>query len=194
VAFDPSEKIKIFDKTPREFQRESSPRAPAVSAPEIHAHLVQDLARNTSVSVANHHEVPKIAFDYKSQKFMMASSAVSAAKSKEVPVGGITSHGSVASFADGRSSRYAESFGRSSAAASYGGGFHSSGSYSSGGGHYSGSYSSGSYSGGSHSSGSSGGSYSHSSSGGGGSSSAVSSSSAGSSSSASSGGGGHGKP
>jgi hypothetical protein len=196
AELDSSQKIKILDKAPREFQRESSPRVLAVSAPEIHAHLIQELARNTSASVANHHEAPKIAYDYKSQKFMMASSAVSGAKSREVPVGGITSHGSVASFADGHSSRYAESFGHSTAAASYGGGFRTSGSYAAGGGHYSGSYSSGSYSGGSHSSGSSssGGSYSHASSGGGGSSSAVSSSSAGSSSPASSGSGGHGKP
>ena len=126
----------------------------------------------------------------------MASSPGAGTKSKEVAVGGIDSHGKVASFADGRSGRYADSFARSEAASTYRGGSfnqaHGSGSSSFGGGHGSGS---GSYSAGSHSSGSSssGGFSGHSSGGsvGGGS---VSSASSGASSSASSGGGGHGRP
>src|SRR5260370_3932953 len=156
---------------------------------------MQDATRSQSIIAANR-AAPLIVYDYKSQKFMMSASAVAGAKSREVPVGGIASNGRVASFADGHSGRYADSFGRTSAAASYNGGGHNSGA-SYGGGRGWGSYSSGSsYSGGggysaSHSSSSSGGSSSHSSggsSGGGGRVSSSRSSTASSSSSRSSGG------
>src|SRR5260370_36250769 len=108
---------------------------------------MQDATRSQSIIAANR-AAPLIVYDYKSQKFMMSASAVAGAKSREVPVGGIASNGRVASFADGHSGRYADSFGRTSAAASYNGGGHNSGA-SYGGGRGSGSYSSGSsYSGG----------------------------------------------
>jgi hypothetical protein len=188
VAVDSREKIKILDKAPREFERESVVHAVPASAPEIRGHLMQAAANRAD---------PHIVYDYKSQKFMMPASAVAGAKVKEVPVGGISSNGKVGSFADGRSNHYAQSFGRTGAAAAYNGGGHNSGSYS--GAKGSGSYSSSSsYSGGgnsgSHSSGaSSSGSSSHSSgsSGGGGGSASSSSSS---SSASSSGGGSRGRP
>jgi hypothetical protein len=201
VALDSSQKIKILDHAPREFQRESVAHALPVSAPEIRGHLMQEVTRGKSLTVANRAD-PHIVYDYKSQKFMMLASAVAGAKVKEVPVGGISSSGKVGSFADGRSIHYAQSFGRTSAAASYNGGGHNSGS-GNGGGRGAGSYSSSSsYSGGggnsgSHASGSSssGGSSSHSSGGSSGGGSVSSSSSSSSSSSASgSGAGSRGRP
>jgi hypothetical protein len=187
VAVDPSQRVKIFDKAPKEFQRDFVIHSVPVSAPQIRAHLMQEATHSQSTIVANHAD-SHIVYDYKSQKFMMPATAVAGAKPREVPVGGIASNGRVASFADGHSGRYADSFGHTSAAASYNGGGRGSGSYSSGssysgGGGYSGSHSS--------SSGSSGGSSSHSSGGGGGGSSSGSSSS---SSSSSSGGGSRGRP
>ena len=198
IAVDSTQKLKVLDKTPREFQRDFATRPLPVSAPEIRAHLMQEATRGHSTIAANHAD-SHIVYDYKSQKFMMPAVAVAGAKSREVPVGGIASNGRVASFADGHSGRYADSFGRTSAAASYNGGGHKSGA-SYGGGRSSGSYSSGSsYSGGggypaSHSSSSSGGSSSHSSGGSSGGGSVSSSSSASSSSASSSGGGSRGRP
>jgi hypothetical protein len=190
VAVDSSQKVKILDKTPGEFQRNFLTHALPVSAPEIRAHLMQDATHGQSIMAANHAD-SHIVYDYKSQKFMMSAAPVAGAKPREVPVGEIASNGRVASFADGHSYRYADSFSRSSAAASYNGEAHnsgashggsgSSGSYSS-----SSSYSSGGGSSGSHSSGStSSGSSSPSS--GGSSGGSVSSSNSSSSSSSSSG-------
>ena len=197
ISWDPSQKVKVLDKVPSEFQREPGSRILQVSAPEIRAHLLQESLRGKFSGLPGQ-QSSRIAYDYKSHHFLMASSPGAGTKSKEVAVGGIDSHGKVASFADGRSGRYADSFARSEAASTYRGGSfnqaHGSGSSSFGGGHGSGS-GSGSYSAGSHSSGSSssGGFSGHSSGGsvGGGS---VSSASSGASSSASSGGGGHGRP
>jgi hypothetical protein len=201
ITVDSSQKVKILEKAPREFQRESVARALPVSAPEIRGHLMQEVKSSKSNIVTNRAD-SHIVYDYKFQKFMMPASVVAGAKTREVPVGGISSKGTVASFADGRSSHYAQSFGRTSAAASYNGGGHNPGSYN-GGGRGSGSYSSSSsYSGGgnagshSSSSSSSAGSSSHSSSGssGGGGGVSSSSNSSSSSSSSSSGGGNRGRP
>lgn len=204
VAVEPWQKVTVFDKTPREFRGELLGQGLRVPAPEIHGHLMQEVALKSSFSLSAH-EAPAITYDYKSHHFLMPASAVAGTKSgsREVPVGGIDSHGRIGSFADGHSRVYAESFARSETAASYRGGSYSAGgrgSYGSGysnGGHSG--YSSGSYSSGSHSSGSgsSGGGSSHSSSGGGWSSGSSSGSSGGGSSSAgsgSSGGGSRGRP
>jgi hypothetical protein len=194
LAWDPSQRVKFLDKTPKEFHSVSTPHLPSAPAPKIQAHLMQEATHTKSLAADSH-----IVYDYKSHNFIMPANASAGAKSKEVAIGGITSHGGVRSFADGRSGHYAESFGHTSAAASYSGGGHNSGS-SSGGGHGSGSYSSSSsYSHGGGGSGSSysgggGSSGSHSSGGGGSSASASSASSSSSSSSSSSGGSSHGRP
>lgn len=202
VALEPSQKVSVLGKAPREFHSELINQAIRVSPPEIRAHLVQDTTHEGSVSLAAH-ATPPITYDYKSHHFLMPASTAAGAKSREVPVGGIDSHGKIGSFADGHSDRYAQSFGRSEAAGSYRGGTSASRGYGgygsgySGGGHgsgYSGSYSGGSRS---SSSGSSGGGSSHSSGGGGwssGSSSGSSSSGSSSSSAGSSGGGSRGRP
>ena len=205
VALEPSQRVKVLDNPPHEFRGEPFSQALRVPAPEIHAHLVQEAARESSVSLSAY-AAPSITYDYKSHHFLMPASAAAGTKSgsREVAVGGIDSHGRIGSFADGHSRAYAQSFSSSEAAASYRGGSYSAGGHGSygsgysGGGHGSG-YS-GSSSGGSHSSGS--GSYSggssHSSGGGGGWSSGSSSGSSGggssSSSSSNSGGGSRGKP
>jgi hypothetical protein len=188
VVVDSSQKVKVLDKTPGEFQRNFLTHPLPVSAPEIRAHLMQEATRGQSIVAVNHAD-SHILYDYKSQKFMMPAAPVAGARPWQVQVGGITSNGRVTSFAEGRS---ADSFGRGSAAASYNGGAHNSGgshgggrgseSYSSGGGGSSGSHSSGS---------SSSGSSSHSS---GGSSSGGSTSSPSSSSSSSSSTGARGRP
>lgn len=179
VALAPSQKVTVLDKAPREVPSEPVNQALHVSAPEIHAHLLQEAfpTRSPSFSAS---AVPQITYEYKSHHFLTPASAAAGGKSKEVPVGGIDSHGRIGSFADGRSGAYAQSFARSEAVTSYRSAY---GSTYSGGGRNSG-YSSGSYSSGSHYSGS--GSY------GGGSSHSASSSSA--SSSPSAGGGSHGRP
>jgi hypothetical protein len=188
----------VLDRAPREFREQTLNQALRVSAPEIHAHLVHETARESFLSLSAH-AAPLITYDYKSHHFLMPAflAAGPRIESRPVAVGGIDSHGKIGSFADGHSGAYAHSFAGSEAAASYHGGSFGSGGYgsgSSGGGHGSG-YSSGSYSSGSHSSssGSSGGGSSHSSGGGGWSSSSSSSGSSGgsgASSSSSSGGGG----
>ncbi len=177
VALDSSQKVKILDKAPKEFQSGFVARAVPVSHPEISGYLMQDFLRGKTAMAANHAD-SHIVFNYKSQKFMMPAASGAGAKAREVPVGGIASNGKVASFADGHSGRYAESFARSGVAGSYGGGARFSGSYSSGSSYSGGGRSSGSYS---SSSGSSGGSSSHYSGG-----SSASSSSSGSSASSSS--------
>lgn len=179
VALEPSQRVAVLDKAPREVQSEPVKQALHVSAPEIHAHLLQEAFPTRPLSLSAR-PVPRITYDYKSHHFLTPASAAAGAKSKEVAVGGIDSHGKIGSFADGHSGAYAHSFAHSEAVVSYRAAY---GSTYSGGGHNSG-YSSGSYSSGSHSSGS--GSY------GGGSSHSSSSSSASSASSA--GGGSHGRP
>lgn len=183
VALGSWQKVTVLDKAPREVPSEPGNPALHVSAPEIHAHLLQEAfpARSLSLSART---VPQIVYDYKSHQFLTPASAAAGGKSKEVPVGRIDSHGKIASFADGHSGAYTHSFVHSEAVASYRGAY---GSTYSGGGHNSGS-ASGSYSSGSHSSGS--GSYAGGSSH---SSGSVSSSSS-SSSAASSAGGSHGRP
>jgi hypothetical protein len=185
LSLDPSQKVKLLEKTPKEFRSESRPLLPPASRPKIQAHLMQEATQAKSLAAANHAD-PHILYDYKSHSFIMPANTSAGAKSKEVAVGGITSHGSVRSFADGRSYHYAESFGRSTAAASYSGGGHNSGSYSSSSSYSHGGGSGSSYSGGGGSSGS------HSS--GGSSSSASASSASSSSSSSSSSGGSRGRP
>jgi len=182
LALDPSQKVKLLEKTPREFRSESRLLLPPASPPKIQAHLMQEATPAKSLAAASHAS-SHIVYDYKSHNFMMPANTSAGAKSREVAVGGVTSHGGVRSFADGRSDHYAESFGRSTAAASYSGGGHNSGSYSS-----SSSYSHGGGSSGSSYSGGGGSSGSHSSGGGGGSASASSASSSSSS------GGSHGRP
>ena len=167
MAWDAAQKLTYLEKSPQEIQREFSPRSIPVAAPQIRAHLAGETSRTFPLSAANH-TVPPITYDYKSQKFMMPAGM--GAKAERVPVGGIGPNGRVETFASNQSSRYAESFGHTSAGGSYGGGSYAS--------HSSGSGSSGGSTGG----GSLGGSSSHSSGGGGGSVSSASSSSAGGSS------------
>jgi hypothetical protein len=195
VDWDASQKVKILEKAPKEFQGAHSSHLSAASAPNIKAHLVAEATRPKSPSAANRGN-PEIAYNYKSQKFMLSDHSAGSAKSKSVAVGGITSRGNVSSFAGEHSGKYAGEVGRNSVLSAYAGGGRSfggpsSGSSYSGGGHGSGSYSGGGHSSGSGSSGSSSsGGSSHSSGGGGGSSGGSSGGGGGSSSSGSSSGGG----
>ncbi len=162
MAWDPSQKLTYLSKLPSEMPREFSTRPIPAAPPLIRARLAWETSGRSSLSATNH-AVPPITYDYKSQKFMMPAGA--GAKAERVPVGGIGSNGRVETFASNQSGRYAESFGRTSAGASYSGGSSGSRSFSSG-----------------SSGGGSGGYSSHSSGGGGGSVSSASSSSAGGSS------------
>jgi len=182
VALGSWQKVTVLNKPPREVPSGPGNTALHVSAPEIHAHLFEEAFPGSSLSLSA--RTVQIIYDYKSHQFLTPASAAGGGKSKEVPVGGIDSHGKIGSFADGHSGAYTHSFAHSEAVASYRGAY---GSTNSGGGHNSG-YASGSYSSGSHYSGagSTGGGSSHSS-------GSVSSSSS-SSSAASSAGGSHGRP
>src|SRR4029077_9827997 len=140
LALDSSEKISVLDRAPTQFQSGLSFHAAAVTAPEIHARLALENTRQSSLVAAN--RLTAITYDYKSHTFTMLGSSAPGSHSKPVAVGGITSSGKIASFADGHSSTYVESFGRTSAAGSYNSvGAHGSASYYSGAGHGSGSYS-----------------------------------------------------
>jgi hypothetical protein len=196
VVWDASQKVKILEKAPKEFQGAHAAHLSAASAPNIKAHLVAEATRPKSLAAANHGN-PEIAYNYKSQKFMLSDHSAGGGKSKSVAVGGISSHGSVSSFAGEHSGKYAGEVGRSGVLSAYAGsgrgfGGSSSGSSYSGGSHGSGSFSGGGHSSGSSSSGSgsSGGSSSHSSGGGGGWSGGSSGGSSGASSSGGSSGGG----
>jgi hypothetical protein len=183
VDWDPPQKLKVLEKAPKEFQGGSAPHLAAASAPKIEAHLMQEKVSAKSPAAASPGN-PRITYDYKSKQFLLAENSTGGAKSKGVPVGGITAQGGVSSFADGHSTKYEGEIARSGVATAYTGA-RSSGSYS-GSSNSGGSRSSGSYSSGGNSSG---GSSSHASSGsssGGGGSSA---SSGGSASSHSAGGG-----
>jgi hypothetical protein len=188
LASELSQKIKVLDKAPKEFQNVSAFHTAPVTAPEIRAHLmlentrqgpVASANRSISPSAATNHAPLPITYDDKRHSFTMPSSSTPGEHSQPVAIGGITKHGSVASFADGHSSHYAASFDRSSVAANYGGGSHNSGSYGgagrnsalNSGGSHTGSYSGSGHNssaGGGHNSGSSGGSHSSGSSSGGG--------------------------
>ena len=185
VAFDPSQRIKFESKLPSEFQRELTLRPSAeVSAPEIRAHLMSEAFHGYTPSgtSANSHG-PQIAFDYKSQKFLMSGESLGEKNARPVAVAGLSGN-KISSFAGSYSSHSGGSFDRSGSSSGRGSSY-------SGGGHNSGSASSGSHSGGSSSSGSShsysGGGSSSSSSGGSHYSGGSSSSSSSSSSSGSSG-------
>ena len=127
IAWNPSQKLTFIQRTPREWNEQIAPRPVLASAPEIRGHLAQESARATAFSNGRLAS-PQIVYDYKTQKFMMPAAASSGAKSREVPVGGIASNGKVATFASDRQGHYAESFARTTAAATYSGG--SSGSHS----------------------------------------------------------------
>ena len=196
IAWNPSQKLTLIERTPKEWTERIAPRPVLASAPEIRAHLTQEAARGSSFSNAKLGD-SQIVYDYRSQRFMTPVAAPSGGKAREVPVGGIASSGKVATFANG--GHYAESFSHTTAAATYSGGG-SSGSHSFGSHSYGGSSGgSGGSSGGSSHGSSGGGSSSHFSSasaGGGGSgfSSRGSSSSGSSAASASSSASGGGRP
>jgi hypothetical protein len=136
IAWDPSQKLTFLDKPPKEFERELARHSAPAAAPQIRAHLMQEARPGYSLTAANH-AIPPIMYDYRTQQFKMPAAAAGSAKGKEVAVAGIASNGKIESFASGGSGRYADSLGRSTAAASYSGGgnygSHSSGSGSSGG-------------------------------------------------------------
>jgi hypothetical protein len=135
IAWDPSQKLTFLDNPPKGFERELAPRPAPAAAPQIRVHLMQEARPGYSLTAANH-AIPRIMYDYRTQQFKMPAAAAGGAKGKEVAVAGIASNGKIESFASGGSGRYADSFGHSSAAASYSGGnygSHSSGSGSSGG-------------------------------------------------------------
>jgi len=195
AAVESSTKLKFENKSLAVLQRELAPRSSLVPAPEIHAHIMTDVLRNSSAlatSTSAHHSA--ITFDYKSQKFLMSPTSSGDKNEKPVAVAGLSGN-KISSFAGSYSSRSGGGLDRSGNYSGRGSGYSGGAS----GGHNSGSGSSGSHSGSSSSSGSShsygGGSSSAnsgSSSGGGshysgGGSSSSSSSSAGSSSSGSSG-------
>jgi hypothetical protein len=163
IAWNPSQKLPFVEQTPKEWNERIAPRPVLASAPEIRAHLTQETARGSSLSNAKLGN-SQIVYDYRSQKFMMPAAAPSGGKAREVPIGGITSSGKVATFASERPGHYAESFARTTAAATYSGGG-SSGSHSFGSHSYEDSSgASGGSSGGSSHGSSGGGSSSHSSS------------------------------
>jgi hypothetical protein len=135
IAWNSSQKLTLIERTPREWNERMAPHPVLASAPEIRAHLTQESARGGSFSNAKLGN-PQIVYDYKAQKFMTPAAAPSGGKAREVPVGGITSSGKVATFASERTGHYAESFARTTFAATYSGGSsgsHSFGSHSSGG-------------------------------------------------------------
>ena len=53
VTFDSSQKLKVESRIPAELDRELAPRAPAAPAPEIHAHLMNELFRGSTVLSAS---------------------------------------------------------------------------------------------------------------------------------------------
>lgn len=194
-----SAKLKFEDKIPTVLQREFAPRIAAAPAPRIGAHFMGDVVRSSAPSAMPHSPAPQIAYDYKSQKFMMSPSSTSGRNERPFAVAGLSGN-KLSTFNGSYSGHSGGSFDRSGNYSGRGGGYSGGG-----GGHYSGSSSGGSHSGGSSGSGSShsysGGSSSGGSSGGGshysgggssysGSSSSSSGSSSGSSGSSSSGGGG----
>jgi hypothetical protein len=134
IAWDPSQKLTFLDKPPKVLEHELASHP--VAGPQIRAHLMQEAGPGYSLAAANH-PIPRILYDYRTQQFKMPAAAAVGARGKEVAVAGIASNGKIESFANGGSGRYADSFGHSSAAASYSGGgnygSHSSGSGSSGG-------------------------------------------------------------
>jgi hypothetical protein len=136
IAWDPSQKLAFLNKSPKGFERELARHPAPAAAPQIRAHLMQEARPGYSLTAANH-AIPRIMYDYRTQQFKLPAAAAGGAKGKEVAVAGIASNGKIESFANVGSGRYAGSFGRSSAAASYSGGgnygSHSSGSGSSGG-------------------------------------------------------------
>jgi hypothetical protein len=167
-ALESSRGIKLLDKPPKEFSRQTGPARFQVAAPEIRAHLVQE-GLQTKVASFQLTAVPPIRYDFASHNFKMEGKPGSVTGSGHTLMGGINRHGGVNSFADGRSMKYANSFARSQAVASYRGNSFGSargfGSNSFGGG--AAGHSGGSFSGGSHSSGNGGGFSGHSGGGGG---------------------------
>jgi hypothetical protein len=180
IAWNASQELTFVEQTSRALNERLAPRPIVAAAPEIHAHLTQEVPRLISSAAAR---PTNIVFDYKTQKFTAPAAGASGTKGKEVPVGGIASNGKIATFAN--NGHYAESFAHTTTAATYSGGGNP-GSHSFGG-HSSGGVSGGSYS---HSSGSSGGGGASASGSHGSSSSGSSAASASSASSGASGGGG----
>lgn len=161
--------IKLLDKPPKEFSRQTESARFQVAAPEIRAHLVQE-GLQTKVASFQLTAVPPIRYDFASHNFKMDGKPGAGVRSGQTLLGGISRHGGVNSFADGRSMKYANSFARSQAVAAYRGN-----SFGSGRGFGSSSFSGGatgrsggSFSGGFHSSGNGGGFSGHSGGGGGG--------------------------
>ncbi len=188
AALASSAKPKFEDKIPAALQREFAPRMAAAPAPRIGAHFMGDVVRGSAPSAMSHSPAPQIAYDYKSQKFMMTPASPGGRNERPFAVAGLSGN-KISSYAGPYSGHSGGSFDRSGNYSGRGGGYSGGGGGNSSGSHSGGSYGSGSshsYSGGSSSGGGShysggGSSYSGSSSSG---------SSSGSSGSSSSGGGG----
>lgn len=187
AALTSSAKLKLEDKIPVALQREFTPRAASAPAPPIGAHFIGDVVRGSAASAMPHSPAPQIAYDYKSQKFLLSPASTGARSERPVAVAGLSGN-KISSFAGSYSGHSGGTFDRSGSYSGRGSGYSGGG-----GGHYSGS--GGSHSGGSSSSGSShsyGGGSSGGSSGGGSHYSGGGSSSSGSSSSGGSSSGGSG--
>ncbi|HEY6264940.1 MAG TPA: hypothetical protein VIW93_09065, partial [Candidatus Acidoferrum sp.] len=90
VNSDPSQKVKLLEKAPKEFQGGSAPHLAAASAPKIEAHLMQEKISAKSPAAASP-GIPRITHDYESKQFLLAEHSAGGAKSKGVTLGGITS-------------------------------------------------------------------------------------------------------
>jgi hypothetical protein len=188
VALDPSVKIKVLDRLPSSFLRESGAHAPAVAAPEIRAHLVsKDLSGDSAPDRSASSSKTEIVYDYRSQRFLLPGNSVHGQSFHSSGAAEIAGS-KISGLMNGHSDHSASSFARSNTSSGSGGA--SSRGESGGSRSYSGSNSGGSHSSSSGPSGSSSASNSGASHSSGGGSSSSSSGGSSSSSGANSGGSG----
>ena len=189
VTLDPSMKLKVLDSLPSSYLRESGARAPAVAAPEIHAHLVTKVLLGESAPDrwSARSSKAEIVYDYRSQRFLLPGNSMHGQSFHSSGAPEIAG-GKISGLMNGHSDHSASSYARSNASYGSGGAFsrgESGGSRS-----YAGSNSGGSHSSSSGSSGSSSASNSSASHSSGGGSSSSGSGASSSSSGANSGGSG----
>ncbi len=146
VAFNPSEKLKVLDQAPKEFQGRTVAGLSPVERPLIAAHFRNDNLPKTGLAGKGivpgklaDAAAPKIQYDYKSHQFMQAGHEVAGRMTPPIPVGAMSSHGgivagSVYNPSTGVRSGGGYSGGSSGSHGSSGGGYGGGGSHGGGGG------------------------------------------------------------
>jgi hypothetical protein len=121
VGWGTSQKMELVEKLGAEEEGTSSVRARMADAPQLQAHLVEEVLPGHTAHGSGR-DAAQIVLDCRTQQFLMPRAVPGNASARQVAVGGVASNGRIASFVSGASEKYYAAFARSSGEGSHRGG------------------------------------------------------------------------